>query len=170
MHTASVSVHHGFTLIELLVSVAIMMLFLGVSVAGFNQYNETQSLLHAGKEAVTTLRKVQKSALSGEKPADCSTSPLTGYQVLFDLYSYQYQINAICDPSTPSITYIPFPAGYEFEEPAIIRFATPVRGIGASSMETTTLHLRKIGATDRHIAITIDDSCSISDANLVEIP
>jgi prepilin-type N-terminal cleavage/methylation domain-containing protein len=58
----------GFTLIELMISVLIISLLVGGGIAAYNDFNDKQKVIAAGKEYSIILRSAQKRIKSGEKP------------------------------------------------------------------------------------------------------
>lgn len=62
--------HAGFTLIELIVVVVIIITLTGLGIAGYNAFNQRQTLKAAAEEIKSNLRDAQNRALSGEK--DCT--------------------------------------------------------------------------------------------------
>jgi len=84
----------GFTFIELLVSVTLLLLLSGLMVAGYNGFNDTQTVAQATSTFKNNLRSVRTYATSGVKPAGCDT--LIGYEVDF-LTTASYTSTALCD-------------------------------------------------------------------------
>jgi len=92
----------AFTLIELIVVISIMMVLTGGALVRYNAYAEQQRVIQAGQTFATNLEYARSKALTGEKPAGCSTT-LIGYQVVWDS-STVYHISAVCSGS-PNPTY-----------------------------------------------------------------
>lgn len=68
----------GFTLIEIIVVTAISLTLVGLGVAGYSQFNQTQLLKQTAEDIKSTLRDAQNRALSGEKDnsvAACGSAP-----------------------------------------------------------------------------------------------
>jgi prepilin-type N-terminal cleavage/methylation domain-containing protein len=64
----------GFTLIELLVTITVLVIIIGVGIAGFIRFNQKQILTNAGKELQSFLRSAQGMAINHEVPAGCVTT------------------------------------------------------------------------------------------------
>lgn len=60
---------YGFTLLEILVAATVISLLSGVSLVGYNRFQERQQLNFAKEQLRSDLRQAQQKALSGEKPA-----------------------------------------------------------------------------------------------------
>jgi prepilin-type N-terminal cleavage/methylation domain-containing protein len=88
--------YSGFTLIELLVAITIFMLFIGVGVAGYNQFNERQKVRQAILNLKNNLRFAQTKAISSEKTPGVACIKLIGYRVDF-ISSQVYTISELCD-------------------------------------------------------------------------
>ncbi|GEM_PF-1066908 len=72
----------GFSLIELLVVTAIIIMLVGISIAGFIRFNERQQVESAAKQVQTLFRTAQAKAQIREIPTGtCDT--LDGYMVRF---------------------------------------------------------------------------------------
>ena len=89
----------GFTLIELMVVISIIALLVGLSIAGYSNFNKTQTLQAAAKDLKNNLRLAQNKALAQEKPTTCTC--LSGYQVMIGPSSYQMQAFCGLDPKAP---------------------------------------------------------------------
>jgi prepilin-type N-terminal cleavage/methylation domain-containing protein len=88
-HQSSIIINHkkAFTLIELLVSIAIIMLLVGLSFAGYSRFSQRQALISAGQTLKNTLRDAQSRAFNGEQ--DCSICDCTagGFSSLTGWYA-----------------------------------------------------------------------------------
>ncbi len=88
----------GFTLLEVLVAATIISLLSGVSLVGYNRFQERQQLVAAKEQLRNDLRQVQQKALSGEKPAGwCAGSgkTLSSWRLQF-VAPTAYEIKSIC--------------------------------------------------------------------------
>lgn len=95
--------HRGVTLIELLVVVAIMAVTSGMSVVGYNRFQENQSVRVAAAQLATDLRQTQQKALSGEKPSGwCAgaSDRLSSWRLRYNNSSTTYQIIGVCSSGT----------------------------------------------------------------------
>ncbi len=96
----------GFSLVELLVVVAIIAILSGVSLVGYNRFQERQGALVAAYQLATDLRDVQQKALSGQKPTGwcnlTTTDQLTSWRLLFNTTT-TYQIVGVCSTGTTTI-------------------------------------------------------------------
>lgn len=88
----------GFTLIELIVVISIIALMSGAGLATFLNLRDRRIVLADARLVEQNLREAQRRAFAGEKPSECGTNPLTGYQVRIEQGSI-YQ-SAICPGST----------------------------------------------------------------------
>lgn len=76
------SLQSGFTLIELLVVVIIMIISLGLGIAGFIQFSERQTAVSVAKEVQAYMNAAQAKARLGEGADTCpSSNSLRGYNV-----------------------------------------------------------------------------------------
>jgi len=88
----------GFTLLEVLVAITIIALLSGISLVGYNRFQERQQLVSAKEQLRSDLRLTQQKALSGEKPAGwCAATgqTLAGWRLVFTS-STIYEIRGIC--------------------------------------------------------------------------
>lgn len=111
----------GFTLIEILVATGIALLLTGGVVVNFVGFQDKQKVQQASADLKNAFRYVQSKAVSGEKPAGCTS--LTGYTVSFTASSYT--ASATCSPAiTPTpmatktlpadVTFSPLPSSVVF--------------------------------------------------------
>lgn len=92
----------GFTLLEVLVAATIISLLSGISLVGYNRFQERQQLVAAKEQLRNDLRLTQQKALSGEKPAGwCAAAgeSLSGWRLIFTS-STVYEIRGICSSGT----------------------------------------------------------------------
>lgn len=87
----------GFTIIELVVSVVIILLMVGLLVAGYNNYSSNQTLIQAANTFQSNIRGVRTNALSGLKPEGCDMpgDTLLGYRITI-LTTDTYKSSAVC--------------------------------------------------------------------------
>lgn len=70
----------AYTLVEIIVVIAIMAVIMGISLAGWTNYQNMEKLRTQTQEIVTWLRKIHTKAAQGEKPsANCAS--LDFYQI-----------------------------------------------------------------------------------------
>jgi len=88
----------GFTLLEVLVAATVISLLSGISLVGYNRFQERQQLVAAKEQLRNDLRQTQQKALSGEKPAGwCTGSGKTlSYWRLQFVGPTTYEIKSIC--------------------------------------------------------------------------
>ena len=94
----------GFSLIELLVTVAIMITVTGLSLVGYNSFQERQGLRAAANQLAGDLRLTQQKALSGGKPLGWCVSPntLSAWRLTFGASTTTYELRAVCSDTTTS--------------------------------------------------------------------
>ncbi len=89
----------GFSLIELLVVTGIIIMLVGLGIAGFIRFNERQQVEAAAKRIQTMLRTAQAKAQIREIPTGtCNT--LDGYTVRRIATPAQIQLAISCDSNT----------------------------------------------------------------------
>lgn len=90
----------GFTLIELLLGILIVTIITGAGVANFRRLNNIKQVEDAAKQVEQAIRKAQKQATAGVKPAgwcDGPTDTLVGYTIgLGTPTANQYEMSANC--------------------------------------------------------------------------
>ena len=95
----------GFTLLEVLVAATIIAVLSGVSLVGYNRFQERQQLVAAKEQLRNDLRLTQQKALAGEKPAGwCAASgqTLAGWRLEFITPPTTYEIKAVCSDGSVS--------------------------------------------------------------------
>ena len=95
----------GFTLLEVLVAATIIAVLSGVSLVGYNRFQERQQLAAARDQLRNDLRLTQQKALAGEKPAGwCAASgqTLAGWRLEFITPPTTYEIKAVCSDGSVS--------------------------------------------------------------------
>lgn len=83
----------GFTLIEMLVVVSILMIFMGIGIASYAEYNRKQIVAQTAAQVLTYLRLAQSKAISGEK--NCGNSYCGG-------------VNNVCTTASKMLNYWTF--------------------------------------------------------------
>lgn len=92
--------HRGVTLIELLIVVGIIAVTSGMSMVGYNRFQENQSVRVAAAQLSTDLRQTQQKALSGEKPSGwCTSGTLASWRLIF-ISTTQYDLRSVCSDAT----------------------------------------------------------------------
>lgn len=74
----------GYSLIETLIVVVIISLLVSASRASYISFSRRQTLRNTGAEFAQFLRENQKRARAGEKPVECNTDPLDGYEIIIN--------------------------------------------------------------------------------------
>jgi prepilin-type N-terminal cleavage/methylation domain-containing protein len=103
----------GFTLIEIMVATAIMAITLGVSISGYNNFNEGQRVKQAALTFKNNARMAQEKAKSAQRPFDPTCVKLEGYHVI-RISATKYQVRDQClnssgglAPNTPQEFTLP---------------------------------------------------------------
>lgn len=77
--------HRGYTLIELLIVIAIMLLVIGGSIAGWLKFSEKQTTLSSAQTLQKMVRSAQVKARAKQWPSECINGgtkiPVIGYRV-----------------------------------------------------------------------------------------
>jgi len=81
------TIEKAFTLIELLIVISVILLFSGLSLAAYNDFNEAKKLEAETKKFVEVLELAKKKIMSGDKPSTCSL--LQSYKVSYGGSVYQ---------------------------------------------------------------------------------
>ena len=84
----------GFTLIELVVSVGIMVVLTSVGIAGFLNFQETQTVQTAAYELRQFYVSAQSQARAKDKPGACGSNILSAFQVVRSSNTFTQQ--ALC--------------------------------------------------------------------------
>lgn len=131
----------GFTLIEIMVGVVVLLLLSGLLMAGYNRFNDTQSVQQAARTVIANLQAVRTSAGYGTKPAGCDT--LIGYRVTFTASGYQTsafcQVGAV-QQSVGTVTTYTLPDGVTFSSPPPQPITFYALDRGASADQTITIN------------------------------
>lgn len=127
----------GFTLIELLLVVSILGVLLTGGIAGFNDYNNGQTVKQAALTVRNNLRYAQTKAQAADRP--CSgTAVLLGYEVSFYVSpSAYYTIRARCSNGLAGTTITTtLPTGVTFSSyPSPLLFQVLTRGVNISAQQ-----------------------------------
>ncbi|OGG15589.1 hypothetical protein A3D77_02735 [Candidatus Gottesmanbacteria bacterium RIFCSPHIGHO2_02_FULL_39_11] len=169
----------GFSFVEILVVTGVISILVGVSVAGYKQFNERQKLIAAGQEMKNIIRDAQSRAYTGE--IDCSdlacgcmstsfgydpsSSYLTGWRVDFNGRT----IEGVCTNGntfsqktfdsfslSPEVTIAQHPG----PNPTGVLF----RPFPSSVSNEATVCIRSDGLSDQEYAITVRDGGTITDS------
>lgn len=118
---------NGFTLIELVIVSAVIMFLTGGVISNFQGFNDREKVNQAMANLKQNLRVAQTKALSGEKPAGCTT--LIGYKVTFT--GTNYSVQAVCsNGDIGPITSVTLPNGITFSSvPSPITFGGVSKGV-----------------------------------------
>lgn len=97
---------NGFTLIEIIIVVAIIILFSGLSLVYYNNFNEQTKLKEEARKLVDVLELAKKKASSGDTPTSCEGG-FNGYRVDVNANSYSLSscCGGICNTTSPVTTY-----------------------------------------------------------------
>lgn len=85
----------GFTFIELVVVSGLTIVLMGGALASMGIFSNQKSRSEGGQMVISTLRRAQNRARSGDKPATCGT--LNGYRVWGNAGSNEYRMALRCD-------------------------------------------------------------------------
>lgn len=160
----------GFTLIELIVVVVIIITLTGLGIAGYNSFNQRQTLRQAAEEVKSNLRDAQNRALSGEKDcticrgADltCGTNddPVLNYWLFSITGATTYTISGSCGALAFGSKSFTLATGLSFSPATLnIYFKTLAHGITNQGTVTITITQASTGNT---INITITPSGEIT--------
>lgn len=112
----------GFTLIEVMVSVTIMLLLVGGGIAGYNTFNDRQTVIQEGKQFASMLRLAQKRASVGDKPTVCAGNKLQGYYVIRGGEANTYQLWVACNNDAFLLQTVTMPSSVTFAENVNLQF------------------------------------------------
>ena len=163
----------GFTLIEILVSLTVILIIVGITIAGYSRLNQRQNLIGAGQTMKNILRDAQSRAYNGEIDCiicDCSVGSgenLTGWNVDF----ISKEIYGQCDGNTFPSPRNPFNLSNEI---IIETFNNPVstllfRSYPLGVDESTTICLSDNNLDDMYYKITVENSGYISDEGSLDL-
>ena len=94
----------GFTMVELVVAVGIIALLSGMGMAVFLDFRDKRVGIADLKIVEQTLREAQRKALAGERPVECGSFPLRGYQVVIEADALV--MSAVCPGAVPPETRV----------------------------------------------------------------
>lgn len=77
----------GFTLIELLIVITITVIFLGISLAQYNNFTEQTKLKNEARKLIDVIELAKKKVLSSDLQ-DKNCSNFTGYQITLNTNDY----------------------------------------------------------------------------------
>lgn len=126
----------GYTLIEILVGLTITALIFSGGYTNYRDFVRREALNNAYDRLQKDLNLARQRSLSGEKPVNCATRELRGYNV--SITSDRYTITASCGTSNILVRDIEFPEGIA-ASPSEIFFKTLGQGTTSSSDEEITL-------------------------------
>lgn len=151
----------GFSLIELLVVVAIIMVLSGVSLVGYNNFNERQQVVRDAQNLASNLRLAQQWALSGYKPTGwCRVAGQTLLRWEVVVTAAQYTIQGICSSGAASVAKTVAFANVQATVAATISFL-PLTG-AATAGGTITLHgTSAVSGENKIISVTQAGAISV---------
>lgn len=153
---------YGFTLLEVLVAAVIISLVSGISLVGYNRFQERQQLVAAKEQLRNDLRLAQQKALAGEKPTGWCTGSgktLSSWRLGFTSASV-YEIRGVCsDATTVFDRLITLPANIVKSAGADQVDFLPVSGSAAAA----AFSLRFAAASGTWVA-----TVSVTDSGLIE--
>ena len=120
-----------------MISVLIISLLVGGGIAAYNDFNDKQKVIAAGKEYSIILRSAQKRIKSGEKP-DSGCGQLYGYRITTISSGTTASVDIICDQGSTIIAddVYALSSGTIFLSDSVIIFKTLSQGVeGAQIVE-----------------------------------
>lgn len=155
---------HGFTIVEILIVFAISAILVLPAIVAYVSYTNGQVFNNAIQDVTTKLRLAQSRALSQVKPLQygaCSSSALTGYQVLLCptgggscpvcSSSKAYEVNVTCGGTPYTIASNDLPSGVTFANVTSHCFLfSPITNVitGSGSFDV------KMGTTKKTVTVT----------------
>lgn len=154
----------GFSLIELLVVVTIIISLSGISIVGYNRFQDRQLVNRAASGLASDLRLTQQKAISGQKTAgwcNLAGQSLTGWQLTFPANSLTYTVQGLCSTgSTTNSKSVTLSGVTRAPTSAITVLFTTLQGsIGAA--QTITLTGTAVGATTYSKVVTVTPSGAV---------
>ena len=150
----------GYTLIEILVGITIIALIFGFGYVSFREFSRRQALAGAAKEIKGDLRLAQASALSGNKPEDC-TGLLNGFGFRVESAA-SYKIEADCGTEVYEDKTVNLPDGVSistpFPNPVLFKVLGQGTNIPQGGSAIITLTQAGTGST---LVVTITDGGEI---------
>ncbi|EKE14299.1 MAG: hypothetical protein ACD_12C00582G0001 [uncultured bacterium] len=99
----------SFTLIELLVVMTITVIFVGVSLAGYNTFTEEVKLKNEAKKLIDVLELAKKKASSGDLGKLTCNGGFLGYEVYILANNYTLNLRCAAAPISQLIATYNFP-------------------------------------------------------------
>ncbi|MBI2049776.1 prepilin-type N-terminal cleavage/methylation domain-containing protein [Candidatus Roizmanbacteria bacterium] len=91
----------GFTLIELLVVISLIILFSGLSLAAYNNFNEERKLDEEASKLVDVLSLAGKKSAAGETDSSYCTGTFHGYITKLNPQANSYRLAQCCNIADP---------------------------------------------------------------------
>lgn len=126
----------GYTLIEILVGLTITALIFSGGYTNYRDFVRREALSNAFNKLEKDLNLARQRSLSGEKPTNCASYELRGYNV--SITGSGYSVTASCGPTSVPVREFRFPQGIT-ASPNQIFFKTLGQGTTSSSDEEVTL-------------------------------
>ena len=149
----------SFTLIELLITTSIILIFGGLSLASYNQFNEEQKLKNEARKFVDALELAKKKAITGDIGSyTCDNFFGTRVTISSSSYTVKLCCQANCNNSTPTLP----PYG----------FASNIQSLSTGSITFSHLEAKISGITSFTLINTTINKCltiSISSAGVVTL-
>jgi prepilin-type N-terminal cleavage/methylation domain-containing protein len=145
------SAHEAYTLIEILIVIGIIGLLMSIGILQYRDYSRRQSLTSAARNLVSGLTLAQENALSGKKPALCTS--LNGYRVKTatpTANSYTtcavcnvtpiVELNCVASPAISDITYSSNQVMFK-----VLGQGTDIVGVSVNTVMTITVSQTSTG-------------------------
>ena len=144
---------HGFTLIELLVAIGILLLMIGLALAGFISFNDRQKLTQAQEMVREAVANAQNSARSGQMRG---CDELSYYSLNF-LAEVITMTPACVGGTSGNPATFNLPSGTEFES-SLTLYISPVKGLiytkpGLTTQATVNLIIQLNSGNQRNLTI-----------------
>jgi len=178
-HEMKFQISKGFTLIEILVTTVVILILLGISLAGYASFNQRQILISAGQTMKNIIRDAQSRAYNNETDCgvcDCSVSAssnLVGWYVDFTTA----QIYGQCKIGIETNTFSPNPSevGKNFglsTEILVTPYLTPptqllFKSYPPSVSQPATICLSKSNLSGFYYKIKVNEAGDISDEGII---
>ena len=142
--------NNGFTLIELIIVVATISLFVGISVAYYNNFSENKKLESEARKFANVLNLAKSKASSGESYSNCNN--FTGYRI--SVNADNYTLNFCCNNScTTQIMASDLPDDIEFSSGTGNITFKPIGG--ETNLTSDKLIVLRDDSLNRNINITV---------------
>lgn len=169
---------YGYTIVELLVVVTVLVLLTSFGLAGYNTYNQNETLNQAALSVESALREAQNRALTGEKVCKnslganvCQVDPgcgdnndkvLTDWSVVItNNTTYTQQIN--CASTTSQTKSATLPLNIQFKVIGSFPQTVSFLPLGQRSAAASTITIKHTGLSqciDVFVTVTGDTSRS----------